>query len=552
MEGLHFTNLLGVSAIAFIAPLALGLAPRIMLPAVVLELVAGIVVGPDGLGWVQIDEPVRILSLMGLAMLLFLAGLEVEFDRLRGRVLRLSLAGFAASFTVGLAVGLGLYAVDLVKSPVFVAIVLSATSLGVVIPVLKDAGLAGSPFGQLVIAAASIADVATIVLLSLLFSGKSGGTGAKLVLLGGLALLAAVVVIGVVFAGRSMRLGSALVRLQDTTAQIRVRAAMLLLVGFVAIAEQLGLEVILGAFVAGALVSLLDRDPEGTHPLFRTKLEGLGYGLLVPAFFVTSGLRFDLDALTASASTLARVPVFLVALLAVRGLPALLYRGYLGDGRKTVVAGLLQATSLPFIVAATQIGLALELLTPANAAALVAAGLLSLLLFPLASLIVLQARRNAPALGVATALGAILLLGYGSAGSNDASAQASPSASASKGRVTTLKLGQTRFGRILVDGRGRTLYLFTREASKRSRCYGACARAWPPFYAGSRTLARSGLDRRLLGTTRRRGGRRQVTYRGHPLYFYVGETRAGQVLCQDVFEFGGRWLIVNRSGSAIR
>lgn len=394
---LHFTNLLVVCAIAFAAPLALGLAPALRLPAVVLELVAGIVVGPSGLDWVHVDEPVAVLALVGLAYLLFLAGLEVEFDRLRGRLLHLALTGFALSFGVGLVVGLGLHAAGFVKSPVFVAIVLSATSLGVVVPVLKDAGLASSPFGQLVIAAASIADVATILLLSLLFSEEGGGLTAKLVLIGGLALLAVAIAASVMLAGHSRRLRDAVMRLQDTTAQIRVRAAFLLLMCFVAIAQKLGLEVILGAFVAGALLSVLDPDRQMTHPLLRTKLEAAGFGIFIPVFFVTSGLRFDLAALTSSATTVARVPVFLLALLLVRGLPALAYRSYLGDDRQTVVAGLLQATSLPFIVASTAIGLELDLLTPATAAGLVAAGLLSVLVFPLVSLTLLRAEPAAPA-----------------------------------------------------------------------------------------------------------------------------------------------------------
>jgi Kef-type K+ transport system membrane component KefB len=183
-------------------------------------------------------------------------------------------------------------------------------------------------------------------------------------------------------------------RLQDTTAQIRVRGAFLLLIGFVALAESLGLEVILGAFLAGAVLTLVDRDQMMTHPQFRTKLEAAGFGMFIPVFFVTSGIQFDLDALFASASTLARVPIFLAALLVVRGLPALLYRRALGD-RQTLVAGLLQATSLPFIVAASMIGEELGLLDRATGAGLIAAGLLSVLIFPLAALTVIRGGETA-------------------------------------------------------------------------------------------------------------------------------------------------------------
>jgi Kef-type K+ transport system membrane component KefB len=127
-----------------------------------------------------------------------------------------------------------------------------------------------------------------------------------------------------------MRIRADLLRLQDTTAQIRVRGAMVLLVGFAAIAQSLGLEAILGAFAAGAILTLLDADEVTTHPQFRRKLEAVGFGFFIPVFFVTTGVRYDLDALLASSSTVVMVPLFLVALLAVRGLPALLYRRLLG------------------------------------------------------------------------------------------------------------------------------------------------------------------------------------------------------------------------------
>jgi len=386
---LSFTSLAIVAAVAFAAPLALGLAPALRLPSVVLEIVLGIVVGPSVLGWVHVDPPVEVLSLLGLAFLLLLAGLEVEFDMLRGQLLRLTAAGFALSFGIALAVGLILDAAGVTGAPLLLAIMLSATSLGVVIPVLKDSGEASTQFGQLVIAAASIADVATIVLLSLFFSQESSGVGAKLVLLGGFAALVGAIGIAVLQAQRSMRISKALVRLQDTTAQIRVRGAFVLLTAFVVLAEKLGLEAILGAFVAGAVLKLVDTDRAMTHPQFRRKLEAAGFGVFVPFFFVTSGVRFNLDALFASGSTIARVPIFVVALLAARGVPALLYRRTLGE-RRTAAAALLQATSLSFLVVAGQIGMELGLISQATGAALVAAGLLSVLLFPLAALTLLH------------------------------------------------------------------------------------------------------------------------------------------------------------------
>jgi len=384
----HFDDLLIVAAVAFAAPFVLGLFPRLALPSVVLEILAGIVIGPSVLGIVHVDEAIEVIALIGLAFVLFLAGLEIEFPKLRGQVLRLTATGFALSFGIALVVALGLKAGGLIETPMLVAIILCATSLGVLIPVLKDAGEISTTFGQLIIAAASIADFGAIILLTIFFSGE-GGIGSTLVLLGGLALLAIAVYVAVRGAEHSMRIRSDLLRLQDTTAQIRVRAAIVLFVGFSAVAEKLGLEVILGAFIAGSIISLLDRDEVMTHPDFRRKLEAMGFGFFIPVFFVTSGVRYDLDALTAQTSNLVMLPIFLAALLVVRGVPALLYRRVI-DTRHTAIAGLMQATSLPFIVAATAIGQDLGLVDAAESAALIGAGLLSVLIFPLLGLTLLR------------------------------------------------------------------------------------------------------------------------------------------------------------------
>jgi len=396
MPEIHFTDLLIVVVVAFVAPLVLGFFPRLRLPAIVLEIVLGIVIGPSGLGWVQVDLPIQILALIGLAFLLFLAGLEIDVERLRGRVLRLTALAFVISFAIGIVVGLVLHAGGFIKSPLFIAIVLVSTSLGVIVPVLKDSGNISSDFGQLVIAAASIADFGAIILLSLFFSGKgSTDIAGKLILLAIFGAL--VVVIGVVIAGleRFRGISGVLQRLQDTTAQIRVRGAFVLLIGFVALAENVGLEVILGAFAAGALLSLIDRDRQMTHPEFRVKLEAAGFGIFIPVFFVTTGLHFNLDALFASAGTIAHIPLFLLALLLVRGLPALVYGRLLGR-QKAIVAGILQATSLPFIVAAAQIGMDIGVVSEANGAALIAAGLLSVIIFPALGLTLLRRGERGP------------------------------------------------------------------------------------------------------------------------------------------------------------
>jgi Kef-type K+ transport system membrane component KefB len=394
MPPVSFVNLLSVAMIAFAAPLLLGLFPRIRLPAVVLEIVVGIIVGPAVLGWVRVDLPVQILSVLGLAFLLFLAGMEIDLQRFRGRAARLAGLSFASSALLALVAGYAAFAFGLVRSPLLIAIILIGTSLGLVVPVLKDAGEAATPFGQVVIAAASIADFGAVILLSLFFSREASSAIAKLILLAGFALVAALVVVGVRRLERATRLSTVLLRLQDTTAEIRVRASILLLVAFVALAQRLGLQTILAAFLAGASLRMIDQYQFRTHPNFSIKLEAIGYGFLIPAFFVTSGLQFDLRALFASSSAVLRLPLFLLALLAVRGLPALLY-GRLVDRRRVVAAGLLQATSLPFIVAAAAIGLQLRLISPATGAALVGAGLVSVVVFPIAALTLL--RQGTPA-----------------------------------------------------------------------------------------------------------------------------------------------------------
>jgi Kef-type K+ transport system membrane component KefB len=393
MGDISLTGVLVVAAIAFMVPLVLGLAPTLHLPSVVLEIVAGIVIGPAILGLVEVDLPLQVLSLLGLAFLLFLAGLEIDLDRLRGARLRSAAAGFVISLAVALGIGLGLYATGLIQAPLLVAIILSSTSLGIVIPVLADAGHSSTMLGQLIIASSSIADFGAIILLSLFFSGDSSSPGSTLLLIGGFVVVVIATGLALAEVEHSSRLSSALARLQDSSAQIRVRGAFLLLIGLVVVAQLFGLELILGAFFAGAVLRLLDRDEMMTHTGFHTKLQAVGFGVFIPFFFITSGMQLDVRALLTGAAALALVPVFLLALLLARGLPAALYRPMVGE-RGSLAAALLQATSLPFIVAATGIGMELGILSPAIGAAMVVAGLLSVVLFPLGALTLLRAARK--------------------------------------------------------------------------------------------------------------------------------------------------------------
>jgi Kef-type K+ transport system membrane component KefB len=387
---MNFDNLVVVLAVAAAVPLILSAVPKVPVPGPVLEIVAGILLGPAVLNLVQPDQAVKLVSTIGLAFLLFLAGLEIDVRHFRGPRARLAGLGFGLSVVLALGISGVLHVTGVVESTLLVGIIFIASSLGTILPILKDAGVAERPVGQFAIAGASLGEVGSVVLLSLFFSGRAASLGLKLLLL----LLLAVLIILVVFATtrieRSMWVTGVINRLADTSAQIRVRLSMLLVVGLGALATHLGFEAILGAFIAGAILRLVDADAEHKHPLFHPKLDGIGYGLLIPVFFVTSGLTFNLSVLFSSASTLLRVPLFLLVLLIVRGLPAVLYRSALASTRDVVSVGLLQATSLPFIVAATTIGLQLHAIRPANAAALVAAGVLSVIIFPIISVQLLR------------------------------------------------------------------------------------------------------------------------------------------------------------------
>jgi Kef-type K+ transport system membrane component KefB len=371
-----------VSLLAFLSPLVVRLI-RLPVPDIVIQILFGIIVGPQVLGWARIDEPVQVLSLIGLSFLLFLAGLELDFERLRGRTLQTAASAFALSLVLALAFGGVLGAAGLVRSPLLIAVILSATSVGIVIPILSDSGEVDSPLGRLVVAGGSLAEVIPVLLLSLLFSEHASGLGSKVTLLAAFCALVVAAALLIFGLERWHWIGRTLLALQDTTAQIRVRAAVALLLSFAALASGFGLEAILGSFLAGATISLLDRDRAMTHQEFRTKLKAVGFGALIPFFFVSTGMSLDVRSFVTSPQTLARVPVFFAALLIVRGLPALLYRPLLSSRREVLTAGLLQATSLSIPIVGGSIGVDLGLIRPENYVALVAAGLVSVIAFPI-------------------------------------------------------------------------------------------------------------------------------------------------------------------------
>lgn len=380
---LSFDSLAILSAVAFLVPFLAGLAPRLRLPAIALEILAGFAVGPHGLKWASVDAPVQIFSTVGLAALLFLAGFEFDIRQLQGPRLGSIARGFGLSLALGALLAFGLSAVHLAEAPFLLMTIFTSTSLGLIVPMLKDAREESTAFGQLIIAGAALGEIGPLILLSLIFSASAARFVIQIGLLAGLLALIGLLGLAIWRAERTTWLSAPLLRLSETSAQLRVRGVVLLLSAVGVVAYHLGFEGILGAFLAGALLSQVSGDALKASPLFRQKLEAVGFGVFIPIFFISSGMKLDLGGLLTNPASAVRVPIYLAALLIARGLPALFYRQHVGL-RRAIAAGLLQATSLSFVVAASGIGMSAGLLQANTAAALVGAGLLSALICPLA------------------------------------------------------------------------------------------------------------------------------------------------------------------------
>ena len=375
-----FNSLLIIGGVAIAVPLLLGLVPAVKVPAVVLEILGGVLVGPAVLGWVHLDVAVRVTADLGLGFLLFMAGYEIDLRRFDRPVLALVARAFVASMALALLVAYGLQLAGQVRDGLLVAITLVATSLGILVPILKDAGETETAFGHLTMAAGSLAELGPLVLVSVFFSASSENPSVELGLLAGFVVFTAVVV---VVARRIRGWGSlreVVHRLENTSSQLRVRLAITFALAFSVVAEHFGLATILGAFLAGIIVRRTSESP-ASQEVLTGKLEAIGFGFLIPVFFVSTGAGLDIDALFRSTRAILLVPVFLAALLVVRGVPALLYVRAVGRAR-ALAAGFMQATSLTFIVVATIIGVETNHQRSSTATALVVAGLLSVIIYP--------------------------------------------------------------------------------------------------------------------------------------------------------------------------
>jgi Kef-type K+ transport system membrane component KefB len=375
-------TLLVILVIAFSAPLIVSLAPWLRLPALVLEIVLGIIVGPDVLDLVEVTEPISLLSELGIATLIFLAGFELDPKRVSGRPMKLAVSGWLASIAIGLAAGAALQAVGVIQSELYVGLALTTTALGTLLPILRDAGILSTPFGTHVMAIGSVGEFGPIIAVAVVLSGTGAVKSVE-----ALVVFAAIAALAVYLAARPTppRFQAALAASLRSSGQLYVRLVMLLIGGLTLAAAELSLDVLLGAFTAGIVFRLLTSSgaTEEEQEQIETKLEALTLGFLIPIFFVVTGLNFDLEALVGSPSAMAKVPLFLGLLLVARGIPVVLYRDELPIRGQRLALAFFSATGLPLIVIIAALGLEAEQMRSTTAAALVGAGMLSVVLYPI-------------------------------------------------------------------------------------------------------------------------------------------------------------------------
>jgi Kef-type K+ transport system membrane component KefB len=365
-----------IVVVAAVAAVTVAVVPkRLAPPVVVLELMLGIVVGPHVLGLAHSDEFIQFFSNLGLGMLFFFAGYEIDFDRIRGQPMRLGGWGWLLSVVLAYGIGGALAAAGVVVSYLYTGSAMATTAIGTLIPILRDNGELRTRFGTYLLAAGGAGEFGPILLVTLVLS-TSNPLHESVILL-------AFVALAVVLAVGSMRYAwrgwPALERTFEASSQLAVRVTVVLVFGLVLLANRLGLDLLLGGFVAGMIIRLALKGHE-LH-IFESKLTAVGFGFFVPFFFVTSGITFDLAAL-GSVGALAKLVMFFALFLIVRGGPAmLLYRGVFGLRDRAALA-FYCATELPLVVAITTLARESGHMRASTAAGLVGAAMLSTLVFP--------------------------------------------------------------------------------------------------------------------------------------------------------------------------
>jgi Kef-type K+ transport system membrane component KefB len=389
-------TLLVVAVVAALAPVLVALLPGPRIPQVVVLLAGGVLVGPQVLGWAD-RTSIDLLANVGLGFLFLLAGYELDLHLFRERPGRLAIVAWLVTVALAAATVGVLAALGFVRAFVPVALGLTTTALGTLLPILRDNDMLGGRFGRYLLAAGAVGELFPIFAIAL-FLGASN----KFVALGSLVAVGVLALV-LSFAPRLVR-GNRLERIlqegEGSTAQTTIRWTVVLLLLLLLIAEEFGLDVVLGAFLAG--IVLRRWAPGDVHSL-EGKLDAIGYGFFIPLFFVASGMSLDIRSI---AEAPLRLIVFLVLLLAVRGVPALfLYRDALPPVRRVQLM-FLTATALPLLVALAEIGLRNGTMLPENAAALVGAGALSVLLYPMAAVMIERRRRAAEGPAATPAAGA--------------------------------------------------------------------------------------------------------------------------------------------------
>jgi Kef-type K+ transport system membrane component KefB len=357
--------------------------PRFAPPVVVVELLLGIVVGPEVLDLAGTDSFIEFFSNLGLGMLFFFAGYEIDFERIRGRPLKLGAWGWLLSIALAYGIGGVLAAAGIVVSYLYTGSAMATTAIGTLIPILRDNGELKTKFGTYLLAAGGIGEFGPILLVTLVLS-TSNPLHESVILIAFVALALAIALVSVKFAWRGW---PALERTFETSSQLAVRITVVLVFGLVLLAGKLGLDVLLGGFVAGMIVRLALKGHE--LKVFESKLTAVGFGFFVPFFFITSGIEFDLGAL-GSVTALLKLAMFFCLFLIVRGAPAmLLYRNVL-QARQRAALAFYSATELPLVVAITTIAIESGHMKASTAAGLVGAAMLSTLVFPFAGRALLE------------------------------------------------------------------------------------------------------------------------------------------------------------------
>ena len=378
IDAVSFLVIVGAAAVA--ALVSAVIAPRLVVPVVVVELLLGIVVGPQLGDIAHLDSATRFFSNLGLGMLFFFAGYEIDFERVRGRPLRLAGAGWLLS--LGLAYGFAgiLILSDVIVSDLYTGSALATTAIGTLIPILRDSGELRTRFGTQLLAAGAIGEFGPILLITLVLTTRHPAREAVILL-----LFVILAVFTGIFAVHSTIMGwPILERTLESSGQLAVRLAVVLVFGLVALANELGLDLLLGGFVAGMITRLALRGREVA--IFESKLTAVGYGFLIPFFFVVSGMAFDADALFTSAGALLKLPLFVMLFLIVRGVPALLLYRREMPLRDRAALGFFCATELPLVVAITTIARSHHDMRVSTASALVGAAIISTLVYPLIGL----------------------------------------------------------------------------------------------------------------------------------------------------------------------